>query len=669
MDASRAINVLVFLAILIRASWWAHDFLQAHLDLDQKARQKEKEGSAHDAPAGGLHETRPSRSVSQYLRRCNESVIDALLGDAAAAGTQHRYLQSGFAVSSPAMLKNGLAFQDLAAALQVVPAATVEQIIEDSSEGDLDKFTMEPVRGTKYGDHLLMTLRLLLPGNGKLGILDFSAFQRAWHQWQLGVRPEDRGTAATIALKNLERGLEGRQAATLVGDIGATPRLPVLVAVFALDACYDIRRSQANKALQPLLAAGEERLSRAAREITMTTHDRAEALVASEFLARVIFRLVFQDVLLLPTAAEWHPLDRPTVPSVLWRAVRAVRKAMGDIPFLRRVIIDTERLCMRQQRRAPLGGELGGVRQLDPQNDLLDLGMHHTQRLPTPQSDSRQRELFGLSGGLSAALPAVLYLAWKYERHPAAALTANTLLGGNSAGRGVILGALLGARNGGAAQIPAGWFAQLRSRPEVLQALRALNDDRLTGASASKLQYNPCLPSLCSPDRTSSEATTSGDVKIFASAVAGGWMNDGDATQRYVNVQLNVSNAGVTGLPICPHGKLWILWEAGGFARGRFRGVGDGPGIQDVAERCLGPHQWTQFEVNITTGEPEALRPGRQHMVGLLEVLRPLRGPRGRQRLTHPGVGNLVHAVVSRGQPPEACEHFAAKLGRFEIPI
>merc|ERR1719160_342502 len=122
-----------------------------------------------------------------------------------------------------------------------------------------------------------------------------------------------------------------------------------------------------------------------------------------------------------------------------------------DQLFLRRAYVDAERLCMRQAQRAPLGGELGGTRHLDLQGDLDDLGNHHTEHLPTPQSSERQRELFGLSGGINAALPAILYLAWKYEKHPASALTANALLGGNSAGRAVVLGMLLGARSGSTA--------------------------------------------------------------------------------------------------------------------------------------------------------------------------------------------------------------------------
>merc|ERR1712178_69731 len=146
-----------------------------------------------------------------------------------------------------------------------------------------------------------------------------------------------------------------------------------------------------------------------AREITMATHDRPEALVMSEFLARSAFRLTFQSALLPPPSIV-HPLDRPASPSVFWRAVRSVRRSMGSMLFVRRAYADTERLCERQLHRAPLGGELGGVRHLDVQGDLDDLGAHQTHHLPTPQSSKQQRELFGLSGGINAALPAILYL-------------------------------------------------------------------------------------------------------------------------------------------------------------------------------------------------------------------------------------------------------------------
>jgi ADP-ribosylglycohydrolase len=46
------------------------------------------------------------------------------------------------------------------------------------------------------------------------------------------------------------------------------------------------------------------------------------------------------------------------------------------------------------------------------------------------------------------SIPAVVYLALKYHKDPENALIVNTNLGGDNAGRGAILGALLGASYG-----------------------------------------------------------------------------------------------------------------------------------------------------------------------------------------------------------------------------
>lgn len=49
------------------------------------------------------------------------------------------------------------------------------------------------------------------------------------------------------------------------------------------------------------------------------------------------------------------------------------------------------------------------------------------------------------------AIPAIAYLALKYSDDVEKALVVNTNLGGDNAGRGAVLGALLGAANGLAA--------------------------------------------------------------------------------------------------------------------------------------------------------------------------------------------------------------------------
>ena len=429
----------------------------------------------------------------------------------------------------------------------------------------------------------------------------FAAFQTEWHRWMLGVQGH-RGRAAEIALKNLERGLKGRHAATLVGDAGAAPRVLGLLAAFAADAHARLgARLGAPSAADAarILGEVEEQLGRAAREIAMVTHDRPEALATSEFLARVAFRLLFREVLLPPTPLYVkHPLDRPTMPSLVWRAVDAVNRRLA-VPFLRRAVRDAERLCGLQQQHAPLGGELGGAGRLDPEGDLADLGGDHTQRLPTPNTDETKRELFGLSGGLSAVLPAALYLSWKYERNLGAALTANVMLGGNAAGRGVLLGALLGARAGSAA-LPGAWLAQLGAAEPARRSLGALGPERHASRGGAMLRYEPCPPELCGTADASSDILTSQDVRIVA-ALAGSSRRLGagsDRDERSLVVRLNVSNTGASGLPICPHGRLWLLWEAGGFARGRFQDVGGGAAATtaeaaaDLADGCLAPGEW-----------------------------------------------------------------------------
>jgi len=62
------------------------------------------------------------------------------------------------------------------------------------------------------------------------------------------------------------------------------------------------------------------------------------------------------------------------------------------------------------------------------------------------------------------AVPAVVYLALKYHDDPEAALIANTNLGGDNAGRGAVLGALMGAARG-LAGLPGKWVKGLIDPP------------------------------------------------------------------------------------------------------------------------------------------------------------------------------------------------------------
>jgi ADP-ribosyl-[dinitrogen reductase] hydrolase len=65
------------------------------------------------------------------------------------------------------------------------------------------------------------------------------------------------------------------------------------------------------------------------------------------------------------------------------------------------------------------------------------------------------------------AVPAVIYLALKYHHDPEKALIVNTNLGGDNAGRGAVLGALLGAAHG-MEKFPIRWISGLQEPLPVL---------------------------------------------------------------------------------------------------------------------------------------------------------------------------------------------------------
>ncbi|RYD62335.1 MAG: ADP-ribosylglycohydrolase family protein, partial [Verrucomicrobiaceae bacterium] len=68
----------------------------------------------------------------------------------------------------------------------------------------------------------------------------------------------------------------------------------------------------------------------------------------------------------------------------------------------------------------------------------------------------------GLGCGVDGAFPITIAVAFRHENDPVAALSANAMLGGDSAARGMLLGLLMGARHGVAA-FPAEWPSGLRS--------------------------------------------------------------------------------------------------------------------------------------------------------------------------------------------------------------
>ena len=79
--------------------------------------------------------------------------------------------------------------------------------------------------------------------------------------------------------------------------------------------------------------------------------------------------------------------------------------------------------------------------------------------------------LFSTACYVEDAVPAVIYLALKYHDDPEKALIVNTNLGGDNAGRGAVLGAILGAANG-IRKFPDPWLSGLAEPlPELLSVI------------------------------------------------------------------------------------------------------------------------------------------------------------------------------------------------------
>lgn len=68
---------------------------------------------------------------------------------------------------------------------------------------------------------------------------------------------------------------------------------------------------------------------------------------------------------------------------------------------------------------------------------------------------------------VESSIPAVVYIALKYHDKPEEALIASTNLGGDNAGRGAVLGALVGAENGFGG-FPLRWVENLVDPPPDL---------------------------------------------------------------------------------------------------------------------------------------------------------------------------------------------------------
>jgi len=93
------------------------------------------------------------------------------------------------------------------------------------------------------------------------------------------------------------------------------------------------------------------------------------------------------------------------------------------------------------------------------------------QGLESAAGDTRQVVLdFGQMCEVEAAFPSVIHLIAKYEDNLRDALIENAMAGGDSAGRGLLVGMILGAHLGMDA-IPEAWLTEMKAYPEITDLL------------------------------------------------------------------------------------------------------------------------------------------------------------------------------------------------------
>ena len=97
----------------------------------------------------------------------------------------------------------------------------------------------------------------------------------------------------------------------------------------------------------------------------------------------------------------------------------------------------------------------------------LNLDVRQLENLGTYPDLTVVGKHFSSACYVEQSVPATLYLALKYQNSPEEGIVANTMCGGDNAGRGAVLGALLGALNGYQGW-PARWIEGLLHPPPII---------------------------------------------------------------------------------------------------------------------------------------------------------------------------------------------------------
>jgi len=242
---------------------------------------------------------------------------------------------------------------------------------------------------THYGDQTLVLLESIASSSG----FDIDDFARRWKKlFEAYNGYVDKATKSTLA--NFASGKNPKESGSSSSDLAGAARIAPLVYLYRNDL--------------------EELLSNAKTQTAMT-HDNRSVIDASDFFARVI-----------------------------WRVLE------GETPLS----------AIREVREDHFRGSV--------------LGQWAAEGIESGRSDTRGAILkFGQSCDVERAFPSVVYLLGKHEGNLREALVENVMAGGDSAARGMVVGMILGAHLGFEA-IPGEWLSGLKRYRHIVDLLERI---------------------------------------------------------------------------------------------------------------------------------------------------------------------------------------------------
>ena len=194
----------------------------------------------------------------------------------------------------------------------------------------------------------------------------------------------------------------------------------------------------------PLLALfdNEDAAATAAASAVFLTHSDRDPVAAADFLARALFRIVRGEALLPALQGAAAATNDDRVMGWLNSAIAKVAEANDPSSDLSKEAFVDDRAITSMAR-------------------LWDVGKSEPIRV-------------GKASPTEGALPGALFIALRYESSLIEALIANAGVGGDSAARGFLVGALLGAGGG---QVPNSWSESLRENERVKGLWKELTSD------------------------------------------------------------------------------------------------------------------------------------------------------------------------------------------------